>query len=66
MVRRPADMSGFEFSAVSGLRAVQLQRGCTPRVEQCEKVVVSAPGEVAARRVLGMLAAIDTPLPSSD
>jgi DNA-directed RNA polymerase subunit K/omega len=59
MVKRPADMNAFEFAVVSGLRAAQLHRGCTPRVEQCAKVVMTAQHEVAERKVLRMPAATD-------
>lgn len=52
MVKRPADMNVFEFTVIAGLRAAQLQRGCTPRVEPCEKVIVTAQHEVAERKVL--------------
>jgi DNA-directed RNA polymerase subunit K/omega len=45
-------MNAFEFSVVSGLRAAQLHRGCTPRVEQCTKMIVTAQQEVAQRKVL--------------
>jgi DNA-directed RNA polymerase subunit K/omega len=59
MVKRPADMNVFEFAVVSGLRAAQLHRGCTPRVERCEKIAVTAQHEVAERKVLAMRAATD-------
>jgi DNA-directed RNA polymerase subunit K/omega len=52
MVKRPDDMNVFEFAVLSGLRAAQLHRGCIPRVEQCEKVAVTAQHEVAQRKVL--------------
>ncbi len=52
MVKRPVEMNAFEFSVVSGLRAAQLHRGCTPRVERCPKVAVTAQHEVAERKVL--------------
>ena len=52
MVKRPADMNAFEFVALSALRAVQLQRGCTPRVVECGKVGMTAQSEVAERKVL--------------
>lgn len=51
MVRRPADMNAFEFVVVSALRAAQLQRGCTARVERSEKIAVTAQDEVAQRKV---------------
>ncbi len=59
MVKRPVDMNAFEFAVVCGLRAAQLHRGCTPRVERCEKLVVTAQHEVAQRKVLRLPAALD-------
>ena len=56
MVRRPVEMNAFEFAVVAGLRAAQLHRGCTPRVEECEKVAVTAQHEVAERKVLAVRA----------
>ncbi len=47
MVKRPDGMNVFEFAVVSGLRAAQLHRGCTPRVPPSEKVAVTAQHEVA-------------------
>ena len=52
MVRRPLGISAFEFSVLSGLRAAQLSRGCTPRVERCEKVAVTAQHEIAEFKVI--------------
>jgi DNA-directed RNA polymerase subunit K/omega len=54
MVRRPDDMNAYEFVVVSALRAAQLQRGCTPRVQQSPRVAVTAQQEVALRRVLAV------------
>jgi hypothetical protein len=45
-------MSAFEFVVLSSLRAAQLHRGCTPRVEQSAKVAVTAQHEVAELKVL--------------
>lgn len=59
MVRRPVEMNAFEFAVVAGLRAAQLHRGCTPRVEQCEKVAVTAQHEVAERKVLAVRAVVE-------
>jgi DNA-directed RNA polymerase subunit K/omega len=56
MVRRPNDMNAFEFVVLSALRAGQLQRGCTPRVEQSPKLAVTAQHEVAERKVLALRA----------
>jgi DNA-directed RNA polymerase subunit K/omega len=64
MVRRPDGMNAFEFVVLAALRAAQLQRGCTPRVEQSPKIPVTAQREVAERKVLA-LAAADEPIPLS-
>jgi DNA-directed RNA polymerase subunit K/omega len=52
VVHRPTDLNAFEFAVVAGLRAVQLARGCTPRVECSEKVTVTALREVAEGKVV--------------
>jgi len=52
MVKRPSGMNAFEFVVLSALRAEQLHRGCTPRVEQSPKVAVTAQHEIAERKVL--------------
>jgi len=52
MVRRPSGMNAFEFAVLCGLRAAQLQRGCTPRVPPSEKVAMTAQHEVAERKVV--------------
>jgi hypothetical protein len=46
-------MSTFEFVVVSSLRAAQLMRGCTSRVEGDHKVIVTAQLEVASGAVVG-------------
>ena len=51
MIRRPAESGAFEFAVVSSLRAAQLIRGCTPRVEGMHKVIMMAQLEVAAGKV---------------
>jgi DNA-directed RNA polymerase subunit K/omega len=52
MVKRPDAMSAFEFSVLSSLRAVQLNRGCTPRVDGRHKVAVTAQREIAEYKVI--------------
>lgn len=52
MIRRPDGISAFEFSVLSALRARQLGRGCTPRVERSNKLAVTAQQEVAERKVV--------------
>jgi DNA-directed RNA polymerase subunit K/omega len=52
VVKRPTGMSAFEFAVLSGLRAAQLNRGCTPRVPRSEKLAVTAQHEIAERKVV--------------
>ncbi len=52
MVRRPDGSNAFEFVVVSALRAAQLMRGCTPRVESTQKIIMTAQLEVAAGKVV--------------
>jgi DNA-directed RNA polymerase subunit K/omega len=65
MVTPPADMNVVEFAVLSGLRAAQLQRGCTPRVAPYEKLIVTAQHEVAEGWVLKLPPVVDA-LPSSN
>jgi DNA-directed RNA polymerase subunit K/omega len=59
VVKRPDGMNAFEFSVLSGLRAAQLARGCTPRVDRAAKLAVTAQQEVAARKVQALVSAPD-------
>ena len=34
MIRNPDGMGAYRFAVLAGLRAVQLMRGCTPKVER--------------------------------
>jgi DNA-directed RNA polymerase subunit K/omega len=45
-------LSIFEFAVLAGLRAGQLARGCTPRVEGDQKITVTAQMEVAEGKVV--------------
>jgi len=45
--RRPADANAFEFVRICALRAAQLMRGCTPRLEASSKACITAQREVA-------------------
>jgi DNA-directed RNA polymerase subunit K/omega len=51
VVQRPAQFSAFEFVVLSGLRAAQLMRGCTPRVESTHKLIMTAQMEIAQLKV---------------
>ena len=52
MVQRPIETNAFEFVVLSGLRAAQLARGCTPRVLGSDKITVTAQAEVAEGKVV--------------
>ena len=47
-------MNAFEFSVLSSLRAAQLSRGCTPRVERAGKLAVTAQNEIAQGKVVAL------------
>lgn len=47
VVKRPSGVGAFEFAVVAGLRALQLTRGCTPRVKGPHKLIVIAQLEVS-------------------
>lgn len=55
MVQRPTELAAFEFAVLAGLRAVQLARGCAPRVARAEKTAVTAQMEVAEGKVVRQL-----------
>lgn len=65
MVKRPHGMNAFEFAVLSGLRAAQLHRGCTPRVEESQKVAVTAQHEIAEQKVM-RVPATDEPASPAD
>jgi len=52
VVQRPSEFNAFEFVVLSGLRAAQLMKGCTPRVEGAHKVIMTAQMEIAERKVV--------------
>src|SRR5688572_17704047 len=52
VVQRPPGFNAFEFVVLSGLRAAQLMRGCTPRVASSHKVITTAQMEVAEWKVV--------------
>src|SRR5712691_2327538 len=55
VVQRPPGFNAFEFVVLSGLRAAQLMRGCTPRVVSAHKVITTAQMEVAEWKVVRAL-----------
>jgi hypothetical protein len=52
VVQRPPGFNAFEFVVLSGLRAAQLMRGCTPRVISSHKLITTAQMEVAEWKVV--------------
>lgn len=52
VVQRPVELNAFEFAVMAGLRAAQLTRGCTPRVNGSSKVAVTAQLEIAERKIV--------------
>ncbi len=55
MVKRPVGINAFEFVVLSSLRAAQLIRGCTPRVDTVQKTIMTAQLEVAAGKVARLM-----------
>jgi DNA-directed RNA polymerase subunit K/omega len=51
VVKRPTGFGAFEFAVMAGLRAAQLARGCTPRIDGAHKYTVTAQIEVAELKV---------------
>jgi hypothetical protein len=50
-MHRPAGIGAFQFVVLSSLRAVQLARGCVPRVDGVHKITVIAQLEVSEGHV---------------
>ena len=50
-MERPFGMGGFQFVELASLRAVQLTRGCRPRVDGDHKLTVIAQLEVSQGKV---------------
>lgn len=51
MIHRPEGIGAFEFAVLASLRAMQLRRGCLPRIEGEHTVAVTAQMEVAGGAV---------------
>ncbi len=62
MIHRPAEVSAFEFVVLAGLRAAQLMRGCTPRIEGAHKVIMTAQIEIATGKVVRARNVIGAPV----
>ena len=61
MIQRPSDMGKFQFVVLASLRAVQLTRGCTPRVTGIHKRTTMAQLEVAEGKVIEELTPVSPP-----
>lgn len=64
MIRPPQEMGTFQFVALAALRAAQLTRGCSPRVDGDHNTAVTAQREVAEGKISPV--ANETPEPSGD
>jgi DNA-directed RNA polymerase subunit K/omega len=51
-MQRPLGVGAFEFVVLASLRAVQLMRGCRPRIEGVHKHAVTAQLEVSQGKVV--------------
>jgi DNA-directed RNA polymerase subunit K/omega len=51
MIQRPDCFGKFEFAVMASLRAVQLTRGCVPKVDGDHTVAVMAQLEIAQGQV---------------
>jgi len=51
-VTRPLGIGAFEFVILASLRAVQLTRGCRPRIDGAHKHTVMAQMEVSQGKVV--------------
>ena len=56
MINRPSGVGAFQFVILATLRAAQLMRGCTPRVDGVHKATVTAQLEVSEGKVLQLFA----------
>jgi len=61
VIHRPSNINAFEFVVLAGLRAAQLMRGCTPRVEGAHKTIMTAQLEVATSKVVRSSDAVMVP-----
>lgn len=53
MIQRPEGMGKYQFVVLATLRAAQLMRGCTPRIDpQQHKPIVVAQLEVAEGKIV--------------
>jgi len=61
VIKRPDGMNVFEFAVMSGLRAAQLTRGCTPRLPPSIRPSITAQHEVAERLVVRSVEPVEPP-----
>ena len=69
MIQRPEGVGAFQFVVLATLRAAQLIRGCTPRVDGMHKATVTAQLEVAEGKVMQVFTrpdAVILPAPIED
>jgi len=69
VIQRPEGVGAFQFVVLATLRAAQLIRGCTPRVDGMHKATVTAQLEVAEGKVMQVFTrpdAVILPAPIED
>jgi DNA-directed RNA polymerase subunit K/omega len=54
VIHRPTHIGAFQFVVVAALRAVQLTRGCLPKVDGLHKITVTAQLEVSEGRIAAL------------
>jgi DNA-directed RNA polymerase subunit K/omega len=62
VIQRPSDIGTFQFVVLASLRAVQLTRGCTPRVAGVHKRTTMALLEVAEGKVIEDVTPVPPPV----
>jgi len=60
VIQRPDGLGVFEFAVLASLRASQLCRGCSPRVDGDHNVAVTAQMEVAGGIIMSVPATVPT------
>jgi DNA-directed RNA polymerase subunit K/omega len=57
VIQRPSDIGRFEFVVLAALRAGQLLRGCSPRIDVGHKATITAQLEISNGKITRLDAA---------
>ena len=66
MIRRPPEMGSFQFVVVAALRAAQLTRGCTPKIDESHTIAGTAQREVSEGKIAPLTAQLAADPSTSD